>query len=100
KDPAAAATHAAAVVARLTDASPEPRADLPGAATLHSAVAALRSAFDPTWGGFGRAPKFPRPSLLEMLLRYHRRTGDPSSLAMAVTTLERMAAGGVHDQLG
>ena len=100
KDPGAAAAHAAEVAARLADEAPVPGAQLPGAATLHAAMADLRSGFDATWGGFGRAPKFPRPSVLGLLLRYHRRSGEPSALAMVVTTLERMAAGGIHDQLG
>jgi hypothetical protein len=100
KDSGAAAKHAAGVVAHLAETSPAPSAELPGPSTLHAAAAALRSGFDAMWGGFGRAPKFPRPSLLGLLLRYHRRTGDPSALAMVTTTLERMAAGGIHDQLG
>jgi hypothetical protein len=59
----------------------------------------LRQAFDPRWGGFGGAPKFPQPMTLEFLLRCHLR-GYPSSLEMVETTLDRMAWGGIHDQVG
>jgi uncharacterized protein YyaL (SSP411 family) len=56
--------------------------------------------FDDRHGGLRRAPKFPSHVPVRLLLRHHRRTGDARSLQMAVFTLERMAAGGLHDQLG
>ena len=59
----------------------------------------LRAAFDPRWGGFGRAPKFPQPMTLEFCLRRHLR-GVPEALDLVTTTLDRMAAGGIFDQLG
>jgi uncharacterized protein len=62
-------------------------------------VAGLASGFDPQWGGFGPAPKFPRPSLVELCLRHHRRTGSERSRQMALTTLDAMAAGGIYDHL-
>ncbi|MFQ5538365.1 MAG: thioredoxin domain-containing protein [Gemmatimonadota bacterium] len=71
----------------------------PGAALLDEAVRGLGRAYDSVHGGFGRAPKFPQPTTLEFLLRHHARTGDPRALEMAVTTLERMAAGGIRDHL-
>ena len=66
---------------------------------LRGAHAGLGRAFDATWGGFGGAPKFPQPMTLEFLLRCHLR-GYPGSLEMVRLTLDRMAAGGIHDQLG
>ena len=66
---------------------------------LDDLVARLSKTFDPEWGGFGGAPKFPRPTLVELCLRHHRRTGDPGSLSMATTTLDAMAAGGIYDHL-
>jgi uncharacterized protein YyaL (SSP411 family) len=66
---------------------------------LVQAHAGLSRAFDPTWGGFGDAPKFPQPMTLEFLLRSHLR-GRAGSLEMVERTLDRMAAGGIHDQLG
>jgi uncharacterized protein YyaL (SSP411 family) len=66
---------------------------------LSKAVQDLEESFDADWGGFSPAPKFPQPMLLELLLRCHLR-GRPKALDMAVRTLDRMAAGGIHDQLG
>jgi uncharacterized protein YyaL (SSP411 family) len=59
----------------------------------------LAAGFDAEWGGFGPAPKFPRPTLVELCLRHHRRTGDEHALTMATTTLDAMAAGGIYDHL-
>ncbi len=68
-------------------------------ALIEQVVAGLQGGFDPQWGGFGPAPKFPRPSLVELCLRHHRRTGSERSRQMAVTTLDGMAAGGMYDHL-
>ncbi len=81
-------------------AAPSPRGDVPGASAIERAVDQARSSFDAHWGGFGRAPKFPRPALLELLLRYQRRTGDVQALDMVTVTLEHMAIGGIYDQVG
>ena len=70
------------------------------AATMDSAFAAFRRAFDPRLGGFGPAPKFPRVSIHHFLLRYHARTRNPEALEMVLLTLREMAKGGMHDQLG
>jgi len=59
----------------------------------------MNAVFDREWGGFGGAPKFPQPMNLEFLLRMHVR-GDPDALGMLTTTLDRMAAGGMYDQIG
>ena len=59
----------------------------------------LRGSFDTRWGGFGGAPKFPQPMVLEFLLRRAIR-GVPDSLEMLLITLDRMADGGMYDQLG
>jgi uncharacterized protein YyaL (SSP411 family) len=64
-----------------------------------SALAALRRSFDETWGGFGSAPKFPQPMTLEFVLRMALRDA-PDARSMLTTTLDRMAAGGLYDQLG
>jgi uncharacterized protein len=63
------------------------------------AFEALRRAFDHRWGGFGGAPKFPQPMTLELCLRLAIR-GVPDALDMTTITLDRMASGGIHDQLG
>ncbi len=67
----------------------------PDAAVTDGAVAALARQFDGVHGGFGGAPKFPPSALLPFLLAH----GDPAR-AMAVATLDAMADGGIHDQLG
>jgi uncharacterized protein YyaL (SSP411 family) len=71
----------------------------PTSETLRQAFEGLRGAFDATWGGFGPAPKFPQPMTLEFLLRCHLR-GDSGALDMVRLTLDRMAAGGIFDQVG
>ncbi len=67
---------------------------------LLEAIAFHESAFDRERGGFGQAPKFPHPDAIEACLRHFARTGDERALAMATTTLAKMAGGGVFDQLG
>ena len=74
-----------------------PVADL---ATLQNAYRAIAEQFDPTNGGFGSAPKFPQQPVLEFLLRVHRETWADQARQMLEHTLERMAAGGIHDQIG
>src|SRR5207248_7221604 len=56
--------------------------------------------FDAQHAGWGRAPKFPQPMTIEFLLRRWVGAGDERAIAMARATLDAMAAGGIHDQLG
>ena len=81
--------------APVSDNRPSPLADV---------VAELERRFDATWGGFGGAPKFPQPSLIDLVLRHALRLppGPERSAAelLAVRTLDAMAAGGIHDHLG
>src|SRR5258706_9517660 len=67
---------------------------------LDTAFASFSRTFDPVNGGFGGAPKFPPAMSLEFLLRYHHRTGDERALAIVTYTLDKMAHGGIYDQLG
>jgi len=67
---------------------------------LREAYQGVQSQFDPQYGGFGPAPKFPQPLVWEFVLRYHARTGDPQALAMIERTLQAMARGGIRDHLG
>ncbi len=67
---------------------------------LDSGFNVFRRTFDSQMGGFGPAPKFPRPAVFEFLLRYHLRTGNREALDMVLLTLREMAKGGMHDQLG
>ena len=68
--------------------------------TLAKAYQQLRSQFDASYGGFSRAPKFPRSHTLSFLLRYWKRTGDAKALEMVEKTLQEMAKGGMYDHLG
>ena len=67
---------------------------------LHSAFEQLTHQFDDRSGGFGLQPKFPQPQTLEFLLRYHHRTGSPLAMEMLELTLDKMASGGIYDQIG
>jgi uncharacterized protein YyaL (SSP411 family) len=73
-----------------------PAASLPGPELASSLEAALASRFDPQWGGFGRAPKFPSPANLFFLLD---RAQSAEAREMLVVTLDAMARGGLMDQL-
>src|SRR5258706_5525045 len=72
----------------------------PGPELLDTAIAGIERTFDAASGGWGGAPKFPQPMTIELLLRRAALTGDSRSLAMARRTLDAMADGGIHDQLG
>ena len=67
---------------------------------LDAVVRHLAATFDGECGGFGPAPKFPRPAVLTALFQQYRRTGGKPELQMALATLTAMARGGLHDQLG
>ena len=69
-------------------------------ALLDGAVSRLQAAFDGVHGGFGGAPKFPPSAAIRLLLRQHVRTGGAACLDMATSTLDRMADGGIYDQIG
>ncbi|MCU0804429.1 MAG: thioredoxin domain-containing protein [Burkholderiales bacterium] len=77
-----------------------PRHEALGRAPIADAVTALARSFDDEHGGFGGAPKFPHAADLELLLRQHAIDGTEEPLRMAALTLERMAEGGIYDQLG
>jgi uncharacterized protein YyaL (SSP411 family) len=77
-----------------------PAAQIPGPRPIEEAVAFFERSFDAEHGGVRRAPKFPSNLPVRLLLRHHRRTRAAGSLRMAALTLEKMAAGGIHDQVG
>jgi uncharacterized protein YyaL (SSP411 family) len=76
-----------------------PSADPLTESLLGEAARVLQAQFDPEWGGWGGAPKFPQASTLEFLLRMHLR-GDEDALPMVTATLDAMAAGGMYDLVG
>ncbi|HLB27201.1 MAG TPA: DUF255 domain-containing protein, partial [Dehalococcoidia bacterium] len=81
---------------RRGEAAAAARADL-SPATFDDVLRTVVQAYDPVFGGFGEAPKFPHTDSLDLLLYAHRRKGDPDLLHMARKTLEFMTAGGVFD---
>jgi hypothetical protein len=83
-------------------ASVPAESDLDAEALVEGVVAGVAAGFDPKWGGFGPAPKFPRPSLVELCLRRARRGGSDAAHArhMGLRTLDAMAAGGIYDHVG
>jgi len=85
------------VMATLGTVAAEEGGELPGRWALEKGFQAFARNFDEHLGGFGRAPKFPRPSVFNFLLRYD--AGGEAG-AMALFTLQRMAAGGMRDHLG
>ncbi|MEU6353873.1 thioredoxin domain-containing protein [Streptomyces sp. NPDC047072] len=75
-------------------------AQAPGEEQLAAGLLGLTREYDAQRGGFGGAPKFPPSMVIEFLLRHHARTGSEGALQMARDTCERMARGGIYDQLG
>jgi hypothetical protein len=71
-----------------------------GPEPIDAALRGLKTNFDSRFGGFGGAPKFPHPAELEFCLRRSAATGDGAAGRIATHTLERMALGGIYDQLG
>jgi uncharacterized protein YyaL (SSP411 family) len=67
---------------------------------LRTAYAQFYQSYDEKLGGFGDAPKFPRPSVFNFLLRYYARQNERGALRMTLNTLKRMWAGGMYDHLG
>jgi len=93
------AGRAAQQLIQIVSEQPPATGDLQ-AAILDQAYEQIASTYDATNGGFGRAPKFPRPVALCFLLRYYVRSGQREALDMTLNTLRAMERGGIHDQLG
>jgi uncharacterized protein YyaL (SSP411 family) len=73
--------------------------DAKGFDTIRQNFQNVKKDFDEIWGGFGQAPKFPMPSVYDFLLYYNHLFDDKDALGMATQSLEKMAYGGIHDQL-
>lgn len=70
------------------------------AAPLNRAIEDLKNLFDDTYGGFGSAPKFPHTFEIELCLQHFAKTKNQDVLNMATLSLEKMAKGGIYDQIG
>ncbi|HLG18326.1 MAG TPA: thioredoxin domain-containing protein [Bdellovibrionota bacterium] len=79
--------------------APEPGGAVPGVAVLHEAFRWFAGQYDPSLGGWGHAPKFPRPVSIEFLFHYGVRANEPKAIEMALHTLRMMGRGGMYDQL-
>jgi uncharacterized protein YyaL (SSP411 family) len=83
------------------DGADDPQqAPLPTSRAISAARDAIVESFDPLDGGFGRAPKFPHPEMLEFMLRRYAAAGDGEARHVTCHTLEKMCAGGIYDQVG
>ncbi len=67
---------------------------------LEKGFSQIEESYEPTYGGFAQAPKFPRPVVMDFLLRYYRMSGKKAARDMALFTLEQMAEGGLYDHIG
>ncbi|HUP66192.1 MAG TPA: thioredoxin domain-containing protein [Thermoanaerobaculia bacterium] len=67
---------------------------------LTAAANSLAAGFDPEFGGFGSAPKFPPSMSLDFVMQVAARTGDPRLRQVVTHTLDQMGAGGIYDQIG
>jgi uncharacterized protein len=93
-----AANHAALTLAQYSSLQSEGGEIAPD--LVPAAVQAMTRDFDPVHGGFGGAPKFPPSMRLTLMLREYRRSPDERLLNVVTTTLDRMARGGIYDQVG
>lgn len=82
------------------DGRARPESTVAGPDALAEAVEQYQASFDRRRGGFGEAPKFPRPSELLFLLREHARTRSAAALLMVTDSLRAMALGGMRDHVG
>ena len=97
-------TSASTFVDRLREATGSggagDSAPVAGRDAVDAGVASFTEAFDPRHGGFGGAPKFPRPSELQLLFHAHALTGSAEARRMALESLRAMALGGIRDHVG
>ena len=89
------------VIIQATAAAPASVGETPlDRKLISAAMKALQSRYDATYGGFGSAPKFPSPTNLELLLNEYQREPSKATLEMVTNTLDKMAEGGMYDQIG
>lgn len=81
-------------------ASPDLEPQKVSSSVLQTAFSSISGRYDSQYGGFGNAPKFPRPPNLDFLLQYHKDSGNQKALEMVEFTLQKMAAGGMYDHIG
>ena len=94
--------HNATVLVETINASSalEPLESDPGYDLVNRALATITKAYDPDWGGFGTAPKFPQTFHLELVLRAYLSSGSADARALITNSLDAMASGGIYDHIG
>jgi uncharacterized protein YyaL (SSP411 family) len=92
------ADEVAEALGRHFEERPEPSPRAPTSEVAERSLAALKSSFDPSWGGFGGPPKFPTPSNLLLLLEFS--DSDREAAGMLETTLDNLVRGGIYDHIG
>jgi uncharacterized protein len=100
KDRARIVQASAESIGQLARHSESAAGGVPDRTVLDATFQYFRRTFDSEHGGFGDAPKFPRPVVFNFLLRYYLHSRRPEALDMTLETLRSMARGGMHDQLG
>jgi uncharacterized protein YyaL (SSP411 family) len=93
-------TAAEELTSMLAEPAGEPAEGTADQSLLRHGYDELVLSFDPDYGGFGRAPKFPTPAKILFLMRSWKRGGSVRALRMAEKTLEALRCGGIHDHLG
>lgn len=88
------------ITSALQQMATESGGEEPGEAVLNAAFDQLRQRYDEFYGGFGNAPKFPTPHHFYFLLRYWKRTENPTALEIVEQTLLSMRRGGIYDHVG
>ena len=87
------------VTAHIKSESPDSIKSL-DTAWLDKGFKQIKASYEPQYGGFGQAPKFPRPVIMDFLFRHYKTTGEKEVRDMALFTLDQMAAGGMYDHVG
>ncbi len=90
----------ALVKAIAKSANTKPKDDVPDLEVVNKTLAKITSVFDPEWGGFGTAPKFPSTHHLELILRAFMTSGAEQAKTIVTTSLDAMASGGMYDHIG
>ncbi len=91
-------TQTAEMRGRKAEIEPAPREDL-NAAMVSDVARSIADGYDGEFGGFGNAPKFPQPEVLDFLLTWWRAQGDPHFYEMVARTMLEMARGGMYDRV-
>ena len=91
--------NATSIIAAIGKAT-QPKPDVPSLEVINQTLKKVAGAYDSEWGGFGKAPKFPSPHHLQLVLRAFMTSGGDGAKQVVTTTLDAMASGGMYDHIG